>query len=171
MGYRNEFLSMYGHADHLHAVIDNKEAGDSYSNLIHVAKNPALDHTHMTKLVRQGNSQVKGIIASHPKINDSHVEQIMSDQSYNVDQVKQKVMANPRVSSHAIKKAFDAGDRETQSLIGKDRNLPKELRQHVLANSYDPEVHRIIHTRIKDDKSMDDFIQTASKDPMFTNIK
>jgi hypothetical protein len=161
MGYRNEFLSMYGHDDHLHEVIDNKEAGDLYSNLSYVVKNPSLDHSHMTKILKVATStQVKGLIAEHPKIKDSHVEQIMSDQSYNVAHAKQKVMANPKVSTSAIKKAFDDGDRETQALIGKHNKLPKELRQHVLNNTYDPDVKRIIHSRIKHDNDLDSMMDS-----------
>ena len=171
MSNRNQFLAQYGHADNLHAILDDKNDGDFYSNLVHVAKNPCLDHTHMTKILGSGNSQVKGLIASHPDIKDSHVGQIMGDQSYNVDHVKQKIMANPKVSVHAIKKAFDDGDRETQALIGKNQNLPKELRQHVLDNSHDPDVHRIIHSRIKKDSDLDGLFDEIHKDPMFTNIK
>lgn len=171
MGYRNEFLSKYGHADHLHKIIDDRESGDHYSNMAYVVKNPVLDHTHLTKIIPHASSHVKGIIASHPDIKDSHVDQLMGDQSYNVNHVKEKVMANPKVTTHAIKKAFDDCDRETQKLIGKNRHLPKELRKHVLDNSHDPEVHQVINSRIKSDKDLDDFMDDVHKDPILASKK
>ena len=167
---RNQFLARYGHSEHLHQVIDQDGSVDSYVAHKTIADNSignsAVNHQHLTKLLDSKNTGVKKLVAMNDNIEDSHVAKIMADDSFHSGEVKRAAMINANIKPHQLKHAYDTGSKETREIIGKSSYLPEELRQNVLKNTNDPEIHRIVNSRIAQDKKLDDFYDSIKDHPL-----
>ena len=151
---KNIFLARYGDSDHINHLIDHPD----YDVQENILKNPTITPHHLSKLLNSDYTRIKAGVANHENITPDHISKILGDDSYNSHVSKNTVMANPKITTLDIKKSFDQGSPETKRFIGMHSLTPRELRKHILNNTDNEDVKRIINSREKHDQKLDDLL-------------